>query len=70
METMNLHANSISIAVAVIFPGDRLQHPVTPVQNAAKTAKNEMIKSATIDLPISEERTLINSCSSGGFIFY
>lgn len=49
-----LHANNISIAVAVIFPGDLLQHPVTPVQKAAKTAKKEMMKSAIIDLPMSK----------------
>lgn len=54
MKWFNLHANNIKIAVAVIFPGDLLQHPVTPVQKAANTAKKEMMNKAIIDLPISK----------------
>lgn len=55
----NLHANSIKIAVAVMLPGDLLQQPVTPVKNAANTAKNAMINNAIIDLPISEKQTIL-----------
>lgn len=43
------------IAVAVIFPGDLLQHPVIPVQNAANTARNAIMKSAIIERPMSKK---------------
>lgn len=33
--------------------GDLLQHPVTPVQKAAKMAIKAMMNNAIIDLPIS-----------------
>lgn len=49
----HLHASSISMAVAVILLGDRLQHPVTPVQKAAKMATKAIINNAIIDLPMS-----------------
>lgn len=41
------------MAVAVIFPGDLRQHPVTPVQKEAKTQTKAIINNAIIDLPIS-----------------
>lgn len=41
--------------MAVIFPGDRFQQPVTPVQKAANTATKDMMKSAIMDRPISEK---------------
>lgn len=41
------------MAVAVIFPGDRLQHPVTPVQKEAKMDPKAMMKRAIIERPIS-----------------
>lgn len=34
----NRHAININIAVAVIAPADRFQHPERPVQNAQNTA--------------------------------
>jgi len=43
------------MAVEVMLPGDRRQHPATPVQNATNTAKNATMKSAIIDRPISAE---------------
>jgi hypothetical protein len=49
----HLHARSIRMAVQVMLPGDRRQHPATPVQNATNTAKNATMKSAIIDRPIS-----------------
>jgi len=51
----HLHARSIRMAVEVMLPGDRRQHPATPVQNATNTAKNATMKSAIIDRPISAE---------------
>lgn len=41
------------IAVAVIFPGDRLQHPVTPVQKDAKIDMKAMMNKAITDRPMS-----------------
>jgi len=49
----HLQASSIRMAVQVMLPGDRRQHPATPVQNATNTAKNATMKSAIIDRPIS-----------------
>jgi hypothetical protein len=49
----HLHASSIRMAVQVMLPGDRRQHPATPVQNATNTEKNATMKSAIIDRPIS-----------------
>lgn len=40
-----------------MFPGDRLQHPATPVQNAMNIAKNATMKSAIIERPISENES-------------
>lgn len=51
-----LQAISIKIAVAVIFPGDLFQQPVTPVQKAAKTAIKEMMNSAIRERPISANK--------------
>ena len=51
---MCLHASNISMAVAVMFPGDLLQQPVTPVQKAANTARKLIMKSAIMDRPISK----------------
>lgn len=45
------------IAVPVMFPGDLLQQPVTPVQNAAKIATKEIMKRAIMERPISERKT-------------
>lgn len=42
------------IAVAVIFPGDLLQQPAMPVQNATNIVKKANINNAIADLPISE----------------
>jgi hypothetical protein len=36
-----------------MLPGDRRQHPATPVQNATNIAKNATMNSAIIDRPIS-----------------
>jgi hypothetical protein len=41
------------MAVAVMLLGDLLQHPVTPVQKAAKTAAKARLKRAIIERPIS-----------------
>lgn len=46
-------ANNIRIAVAVMFPGDLLQHPTTPVQNAENIARKPIMNRAITDLPIS-----------------
>lgn len=48
-----LHANNIKMAVAVMLLGDLRQHPVTPVQKAAKTAAKAKMKRAIIERPIS-----------------
>lgn len=48
-----LHANNISIAVAVMFPGLLLQQPAMPVQNATKMEKNATMKRAMAALPMS-----------------
>lgn len=37
----------------MILPGDRRQHPATPVQNATNTAKNATMNRAIIDRPMS-----------------
>lgn len=64
--------------------GDLLQHPVTPVQNAAKMATKAMINSAIIDLPMSvteknsgfenKNKTLdyglVCCASNGGFLLF
>lgn len=44
------------MAVAVIFPGERFQQPVTPVQKAAKAATREMMNNAITERPISESK--------------
>jgi hypothetical protein len=36
-----------------MLPGDRRQHPATPVQNATNTAKNATMNRAIIDRPMS-----------------
>lgn len=64
----------MTIAVAVIFPGDLLQHPATPVQKATKTAKKDKMKRAIIDRPISAKgKFLLNYFTSNktpiGFAF-
>lgn len=41
------------MAVAVMLPGDRLQQPVTPVQNEANTDTKAMMNKAIIERPIS-----------------
>lgn len=56
-------ANNIRIAVAVMFPGDLLQQPTTPVQNAENIARKPTMNRAITDLPISvtyenEENTI------------
>lgn len=50
---MYSQANSTKIAVAVMFPGDLLQHPATPVQNAMNITKKLTINNAIVDLPMS-----------------
>lgn len=47
------------IAVAVIFPGDLLQHPATPVQKATNITINETIKRAIAERPISGKRITV-----------
>lgn len=49
------HANSTKIAVAVMFPGDLLQHPATPVQKAINITKKLTMNRAIVDLPMSNE---------------
>jgi len=39
--------------VAVMFPGDLLQQPTTPVQKAENIARKPTMNSAITDLPIS-----------------
>lgn len=46
------------MAVAVIFPGDLFQQPVTPVQKAANTAIKEMMNSAMSERPISAKQII------------
>lgn len=46
-------ANNIRIAVAVMFPGDLLQQPTTPVQNAENIARKPTMNRAITDLPMS-----------------
>lgn len=48
-----LHARSMRIAVAVMLPGDLLQQPVTPVQNAAKMVTKVRMNRAIIERPMS-----------------
>lgn len=50
-----LHASSMRIAVAVMLPGDLLQHPATPVQNAMKMTKNATIRITITERPMSVE---------------
>lgn len=47
------HASRIRIAVAVMFPGLRLQQPAIPVQNATKMEKKATINKAIAALPMS-----------------
>jgi pheromone shutdown protein TraB len=60
------------MAVQVMLPGDRRQHPATPVQNATNTAKNATMNSAIIDRPISVtfeyEETLLFTSSNKLFM--
>lgn len=42
------------MAVAVIFPGDLLQQPATPVQNAMNITKKLTMNNAIVALPISK----------------
>lgn len=44
-----LHVTSISMAVAVIFPGLRFQQPTTPVQNAMNRDRNATMNRATVE---------------------
>lgn len=60
IEKLDLHANNINMAVAVMLLGDLLQHPVTPVQKAAKMATNAMMNNAIIDLPMSESKNNVS----------
>lgn len=41
------------MAVPVMFPGDLLQQPVTPMQKAAKTEMKEIMNRAIMDRPMS-----------------
>lgn len=41
------------MAVAVMFPGDLLQHPATPVQKAMNMTKKLTTNKAIVDLPMS-----------------
>lgn len=43
----------MSIAVAVMFPGLRLQQPAMPVQKATKIEKKAMMNRAIAALPMS-----------------
>lgn len=52
-----LQAKSIKMAVLVMFPTPRRQHPTTPVQKAIKSKKNEMMNRAIIARPISRRPT-------------
>lgn len=62
-----LQATNMRIAVPVIFPGDLLQHPVTPVQKAAKTEMKEIMKRAIIERPISGKKCeILKMCYSVG----
>lgn len=66
------------MAVAVMLLGDLLQHPVTPVQNAAKIATKAMMNKAIIDLPMSviEEKIAVLVYGfvcytfNGGFVLF
>lgn len=65
-----LQASNIKIAVAVIFPGDRFQQPVIPVQKAAKTATKEMMNNAMTERPISAKESIdIKKLISTGLLF-
>lgn len=44
------------MAVAVMFPGDLLQHPATPVQKAINMTKKLTTNNAIVDLPMSAGR--------------
>lgn len=66
-----LQASNMRIAVAVIFPGDLRQHPVTPVQNEANIDTKAMMKSAIMDLPISKQtHTFIKTLNKIHNIFW
>lgn len=54
---VHLHARSIRIAVAVMFPGDLRQQPTSPVQKAEKMARNATMNSAITDLPMSANKS-------------
>lgn len=46
------------MAVAVMFPGDRLQQPKMPVQKAMKIVRKERMNKAIAERPISVETTI------------
>lgn len=50
---------SIKTPEAVIFDGEVLQHPTTPVMNETNMKKNEQINKAIIDLPMSENSKIL-----------
>ena len=53
LQSIYLQAKSIKMAVLVMFPTPRRQHPTTPVQKAIKSKKNEMMNRAIMARPIS-----------------
>lgn len=53
----HLHESNMRIAVAVILPGDLLQHPATPVQKAMNITKKDTMKSAIAERPMSEKNS-------------
>ena len=52
----NLHAISIKMAEPLMFDGEVLQHPTTPVMNETNIKKKAVIKSAIIARPMSEKQ--------------
>jgi hypothetical protein len=48
------------MAVAVMLPGDLLQHPATPVQKATNITKKLTMNNAIVDLPMSKQQQTTN----------
>jgi hypothetical protein len=53
IKKLNLHASNMRMAEAVMFDGDVLQHPTTPVMKETNMKKKATMNKAIIDRPIS-----------------